>query len=52
MSILGAQSEQENEVPLAAYNAEIERADAEIETGNYIRHEDVELFFQKRRESL
>ncbi|MGF7072517.1 hypothetical protein [Mucilaginibacter sp. 3215] len=34
------------------YNKEIEQADAEIEAGNYIKHDDVEHFFQKRRKAL
>ncbi len=34
------------------YNKEIEQADAEIEAGNYIKHDDVEQFFQKRRKAL
>jgi len=34
---------------LDQYNMEVDHADSEIEVGNYVRHEDVEQFFQNRR---
>lgn len=34
------------------YNKELEQADTEIEAGNYVKHDDVEQFFQKRRKAL
>lgn len=37
---------------LNQYNQELEEADKEIETGNYIAHEDVEQLFQKRRKAI
>lgn len=37
---------------LNQYNEEIESADKEIESGNFISHEDVEQLFQKRRKTI
>jgi len=34
---------------LDEYNEELDQADKEIEAGNYIKHEDVEQVFEKRR---
>jgi len=37
---------------LEQYTKEIDQADTEIESGNYVRHEEVEQLFQKRRKVL
>ena len=37
---------------LDQYNKEIDQADSEIEAGNFVRHEDVEQFFQQRRKAI
>jgi hypothetical protein len=48
MSVLvNTQNEQEF---LDQYNQEIDMADAEIEAGNYVTHQDVEQLFANRRQ--
>ncbi|MEX8546058.1 MAG: hypothetical protein V5804_00525 [Mucilaginibacter sp.] len=37
---------------LDQYNNEIDQADSEIEGGDFVKHEDVELLFQQRRKVL
>ena len=37
---------------LNQYNEEIDKADKEIESGNFISHEDVEQLFEKRRKLI
>jgi len=37
---------------LTQYNKEIDEAEAEIEAGNYVDHDDVEKIFAERRNSL
>jgi abortive infection bacteriophage resistance protein len=37
---------------LNEYNEEINQADKEIESGNFISHEDVEQLFEKRRKLI
>jgi len=37
---------------LNQYNEEIDQADKEIESGNFISHEDVEQLFEKRRKLI
>ena len=34
------------------YNKEIDEAEAEIESGNYLTHDDVEQLFAERRKKL
>lgn len=34
------------------YNAEIEQADAAIEAGSFVSHEDIEQLFKNRRKAL
>lgn len=45
-------ADQINQVFLDQYNKEIDQADAEIEAGNYVNHQDVEKLFQKRRKAI
>ena len=45
-------ADQINKAFLDQYNKEIEQADAEIEAGNYVSHQDVEQLFQKRRKAV
>jgi len=51
-SDIGDEVEQVNEELLDQYNKEIDRADSEIESGNYVSHEDVLKLFQDRRKAL
>ena len=37
---------------LNQYNNEIDQANSEIEGGDFVKHEDVELLFQQRRKNL
>jgi len=46
------EAKQITEAFLDQYNKEIDDADREIESGNYVRHQDVEQLFQKRRKAL
>lgn len=45
-------TDQINNAFLDQYNKEIDQADADIEAGNYVKHTDVEEYFQKRRNAL
>jgi isopentenyldiphosphate isomerase len=45
-------ADQINQAFLDHYNKEIDQADAEIEAGNYVSHQDVEKLFQKRRKAI
>lgn len=45
-------ADQINTAFLDQYNKEIDQADAEVEAGNYVSHNDVEQLFQKRRKAL
>jgi len=45
-------ADQINAAFIEQYNSEIDQADSEIEAGNFVRHQDVEQLFQKRREAL
>jgi hypothetical protein len=42
----------DTEAFIAQYNKEIDEAEAEIETGNYLTHDEVELMFAERRKKL
>lgn len=37
---------------LQEYNQSLEKADSEIETGNFVNQKDVEVLFEKRRKSI
>ena len=56
MSVLvNRQGEQEEKVLQAfldQYNKEIDQADAEIEAGNYVSHQNVEEMFKKRKKAV
>jgi hypothetical protein len=43
---------QVSEAFLDQYNKEIDEAEAEIESGNYVSHEEVEKLFASRRQNL
>ncbi len=45
-------ADQINAAFIEQYNSEIDQANSEIEAGNFVRHQDVEQLFQKRREAL
>ena len=44
--------EQSERISLEQYNKEIDEAEAEIESGDYVSHEEVEKLFASRRENL
>lgn len=46
------EDEQINTSFVNEYNAEIDQTDAEIEAGNFVKHNDVEQLFQQRRKAL
>lgn len=37
---------------ISEYNQSLDKADSEIENGNFVNQNDVELFFEKRRQSI
>ncbi|QEC77464.1 hypothetical protein [Mucilaginibacter ginsenosidivorax] len=41
-----------NSAFIGQYNAEIEQADAAIEAGSFVSHDDVEQLFKNRRKAL
>ncbi len=49
---IGNGTDQINVSFLDQYNKEIEQADLEIESGDFVKHEDVKLLFQQRRKNL
>ncbi len=46
------ETDQINASFLDQYNLEIDHADSEIECGDFVKHEDVELLFQQRRKAI
>lgn len=46
------EADQINASFLDQYSSEIDQADSEIESGDFVKHEDVELLFQQRRKAL
>ncbi len=51
-SNIEGEADQINASFLNQYNVEIDRADSEIESGDFVKHEEVELFFHQRRKAL
>lgn len=51
-SNIGDELDQINDAFLDQYNKEIDDADAEIESGDYVSHEDVKQLLRDRRKTL
>lgn len=51
-SNIGVNDKHINTAFLDQYNEEIDQADAEISTGNFVNHKDVEQLFKVRRKAI